>query len=351
MKRIALLISIVIGIVLTVGTVVSAQNTDELNGTQWQLVSIDGEAVVAGSTVTLNFDEENSAGGSGGCNSYGTSYTIEGNSISFSMIASTMMACLEEAVTEQEVAYLAALQGATRFEIVDNQLVITSSEGEMLVYEPILTLARSGWELETIAGEDALGVVTLVFGEGGTLSGTGGCNEFTTAYTVEQSLLSFEPVLSTKMACVDVEAGQQEIAYFAALETAQSYELTADQLTIVYGDGEELVFKPMLMLENSAWKLDVGGESEITLNFDDKGRAFGSGGCNEYSTSYTVEGDSLSFEAVERTERGCLGEGVMEQEQVFFAALESATGYALMDDTLTLTYAEGSTLLFSAVTP
>jgi heat shock protein HslJ len=351
MKRIALLISIMIGIVLMVGTVVSPQNMDELIGTQWQLVSINSEAVVEGSTVTLNFDKENSAGGSGGCNSYGTSYTIEGNSISFSMISSTMMACLEEDVMEQEVAYLAALQGATSFEIIDNQLVITSSEGETLVYEPMVTLAGSGWQLETIAGEDALGTVTLVFGEDDTVSGNSGCNMFNTTYSVEQSALSFEPFLSTKMACVDAELTQQEIAYFAALEAADSYELSADQLTIVYGDGETLVFKPMPMLENTSWMLEVSGETEITLNFDDKGRAFGSGGCNEYSTSYTVEGDSLTFETVERTERACLDEGVMSEEQAFFAALESATGYTLMDETLTLTYGEGDRLLFSAVTP
>lgn len=142
-----------------------------LAGTNWELVSFGpagAEAdVVAGSTVTLLFDTSGQAGGNGGCNSYGGAYEVAGSDISFGEIVSTLMACADDAVMDQEAQYLAALHTAESFELDGDRLTITydggksvlnfirhqegSSTGEggasLLLDELQMIDARRGWAL------------------------------------------------------------------------------------------------------------------------------------------------------------------------------------------------------------
>lgn len=54
--------------------------------------------------------------GSGGCNRFMGDYQTEGEQLSIGALASTFMAC-EEPVMNQEMKYLAALQGAQRYQV------------------------------------------------------------------------------------------------------------------------------------------------------------------------------------------------------------------------------------------
>jgi len=113
-----------------------------LENTHWSLVSFGSPGaerpLVEGSTITLMF-AGGQAGGFGGCNSYGSEYRIEGNSISFEQIVSTLVACAEETVTRQEQEYFQALGSASSYEISGNQLMITYDEG-LLVFEKALSV-------------------------------------------------------------------------------------------------------------------------------------------------------------------------------------------------------------------
>lgn len=108
-------------------TVPTAASTG-LENTRWQLVALGltgaETPVIANSTITLEFNAVGEVGGSGGCNSYGGTYTVANGRLVLSEIVSTLMACTDEAVTEQEMAYLAALQTAGRFAIMDGMLTL-----------------------------------------------------------------------------------------------------------------------------------------------------------------------------------------------------------------------------------
>jgi heat shock protein HslJ len=80
--------------------------------------------VAPGSSVTLQFEADGQVGGSGGCNSYGGQYEVQDNTISFSQIMSTLRACADESVNQQEQQYFQALQTAGRFEVAGDQLTI-----------------------------------------------------------------------------------------------------------------------------------------------------------------------------------------------------------------------------------
>ena len=112
-----------------------------LENSSWQLVSfgLSGAQtpVIADSTITLEFSGAGEVGGSGGCNNYGGAYTIEAGQLVLSEIVSTLMACTDQAVTEQEIAYLAALQTAGRFVITNGMLTIWyDDESSTLTFVP-----------------------------------------------------------------------------------------------------------------------------------------------------------------------------------------------------------------------
>lgn len=103
-----------------------------LENTSWQLIALgltgDQTPVIADSIITLEFDAADEVGGSGGCNSYGGAYTIADGRLVLSEIVSTLMACTDQAITEQEMAYLAALQTAGHFAITNGMLTIWYDE-------------------------------------------------------------------------------------------------------------------------------------------------------------------------------------------------------------------------------
>lgn len=62
--------------------------------------------------------------GNAGCNSIGGEYRIKSTKLNCSNLTSTLMACQDEAVMQQESAVLAGLNTAERFEIIGDRLVI-----------------------------------------------------------------------------------------------------------------------------------------------------------------------------------------------------------------------------------
>jgi heat shock protein HslJ len=114
--------------VLTVSSIKGPKDTHapkaafNLSGSEWHLEDIAGHAVDHGQ-ATLTFPEAGKIAGNGSCNRFFGSAEINGESIKFSALGSTRMACPEE-VMNQESKYLEALQAAERFEWKDPYLLI-----------------------------------------------------------------------------------------------------------------------------------------------------------------------------------------------------------------------------------
>ena len=107
----------------------------ELTGTEWNLVSNQGNSLVADSQITLIFEEEGQLGGSAGCNSYFGGYEQNGFVFSItSPLGSTLMAC-EEPLMNQETDYLTQLNKMEFIQMVDGRLLLVSSDGLYLEFE------------------------------------------------------------------------------------------------------------------------------------------------------------------------------------------------------------------------
>ena len=109
----------------------------DLVGPQWQLVSF-GPAgseipVVGESAVTLMLDEAGQLSGSGGCNSYSGAYELDNNTLSVDQVASTLMACADDTLMQQEIDYFAALQTGMSFEVNGDQLTLSSPDGQVVL--------------------------------------------------------------------------------------------------------------------------------------------------------------------------------------------------------------------------
>jgi heat shock protein HslJ len=104
-----------------------------LANTKWRLVEMGAPGAetpdLAQANVTLEFDDQGRAAGRSACNSYGGSVTVNGETIAFGEIASTMMACADPARMQLEQDYLAALNNADRFELGQDSLTIFYSGG------------------------------------------------------------------------------------------------------------------------------------------------------------------------------------------------------------------------------
>jgi len=112
----------------TIGTV-------DLEGETWVLTTINGDEPIQERRTTLEF-EAGQVFGTTGCNHYGGSYQIEGESIHFEGLFNTEMACLEpKGIMEQEQVYLDLIRASNRFEMVDSVLTIFTDTGQSLVFE------------------------------------------------------------------------------------------------------------------------------------------------------------------------------------------------------------------------
>lgn len=91
------------------------------DGTQMQ-------PVLSGTLVTTNFDAANNVSGSGGCNTYSSTYQVSGDTLAISPPLITGIACAPD-VNAQELAFFTALDSVTGFNIEAGQLYLLNSSG------------------------------------------------------------------------------------------------------------------------------------------------------------------------------------------------------------------------------
>jgi putative lipoprotein len=105
-----------------------------LRKTYWKLVRIGERSITPADQqqeAHLVFQEDGRVTGSGGCNRLSGGYTLDGNSLSFTGVASTRMACMRGMETES--SFLAALEHVQSWKISNGQLELVDEDGKMLL--------------------------------------------------------------------------------------------------------------------------------------------------------------------------------------------------------------------------
>lgn len=111
-----------------------------------------------------------------------------------------------------------------------------------------------------------------------------------------------------------------------------------------------------LSIEGPMWLLTDAGDgadasaADSTLTFQG-GTASGNSGCNSFTGSYTIDGDSLTFGNLASTAMACADPAVDELETVVLAGLGATKSYKMVGETLVLEDADANALLSYSVAP
>lgn len=103
-----------------------------LDGGEWRVFEIGGQGVVADSAPTLQFAAGRLSGTSG-CNRFMGGYVLgtDGGSLRAEQLASTMMAC-PEPLMQQEDRYLRLLGQVRRYRVDGGVLTLTGDDGQSI---------------------------------------------------------------------------------------------------------------------------------------------------------------------------------------------------------------------------
>lgn len=358
--------------VLTSIPVISAQVATpapevNLEGSTWRLISLgvpgDEALLEQDSEITLKFTADDTFEGHGGCNTYsGTAVTNADGAMTVSGIVSTKMACESDPITAQEIGYLTALGNAVQYRLAGDRLMIWTEDGRQMNFTATgaFALLNSQWQLTAMgmAGEPAEiaadTVITLEFPTAQEITGYGGCNGYSGIYRADDEIVGFSEIIATLMACEDSVVMDQELMYFELLPLMTQYEIGDGRLVLTSEDGlQQMQFVPSgaYALRRTRWQLSgytSGGESmtppegaPITLEFSTQNDVGGSGGCNSFGGTYTVEDDTINFGELASTLMACEDEDVMDQEAWFFETLATVERYNIVAGDLILHTVDG----------
>ena len=208
----------------------------QLAGTSWLVETMGGTAIVAGSEPQITFTSNGQVNGTTGCNRFFGGYTQSGGDVTFSGVGMTKMACLNDGIMAQEIAFTNILSGKTKATIDGlGNLVIKGEDGISFTARPLPTeediVEGSGaWTVEDInrAGIIDNTVLTLTFTENGRVTGSTGCNSLSGAFIATGTTITFSPLITTRRACVAPALNAQEARFTSALQGEMSWRITAD---------------------------------------------------------------------------------------------------------------------------
>ena len=236
---------------------------DDLVGTRWRLLSLDGSGPIEESTITIVFHDEHRASGDGGCRGYVAAYNADAGGIAFTWLAMTGELCVEPELMKQEGQYTTVLEGTTTFQLTAEQLDILTTRGEILTFEPLPEEANSSlegtiWALTGFIEDKPIekmpapllavstlladSEITLTLNDG-SASGSAGCNSYGAGYATDGASLTFGPTVVTEMACLEPEGlMKQEQQYLSFLGDVVTFSISGGQLWVDAGNGRALLF-------------------------------------------------------------------------------------------------------------
>ena len=177
---------------------------------------------------------------------------------------------------------------------------------------------------------------------------SGGCNGIGGQFTFSKNgRIQFSQGMSTMMACENMEV---ETQLKNALIATDNYTINGNTLSL-----NKARMAPLARFQavnpsvadnelNGTWEVDYisgtriafdglypGKRPVITFNLTDN-KATGNSSCNNFNTTFTIDGSNITFNDPMSTKMACPGEG----EAVFFKTLKTVTKYSISGNTLNL---------------
>ena len=130
MKRTTFTIAVMALAVLIAACGAGPAGGADLQDTRWVLVTLEGESPLPDRAPSAEFAEDQ-VSGSTGCNTYFSTYEVDGDELTIGTVAVTEMWCMEpEGVMDQEQAFLAALASVTSYRLAGERLELLDDTGQ-----------------------------------------------------------------------------------------------------------------------------------------------------------------------------------------------------------------------------
>ena len=372
-----------------------------IDGATWNLEIIDGQPPIDGTYATLSIDGPR-FGGFDGCNSFGgqhqsgTPVVRSDGTISAPEFAITAAGCPTDAVLDQANRYLEAMTQEARAQVVDDQLHVIDSFGDValvfarqtpLAGRPI-ELAGTSWRLVDRDGIYGERPTTLVFLSDRAAVGTTACRDYAMGYTANSGRIRipYQGMAGSAEPC-SRDATHREHLFIEDFGWANEYSthyvqgvLRSLRMVVRTSRGKTLTFEPLPQppgaISNGRWTFIRSLEprsgrsgmrwvepahaapgSDITAAFDGQTVA-GELGCHQYvyhaaggeaTTLVGPDGSMSMSEATLSTNNTCDGQsGFSPQQRHYLDLLATAERYHILDDRLVIRTNKSEALMFRA---
>ncbi|MGW0565936.1 META domain-containing protein [Streptomyces tauricus] len=240
---------------------VGTRQATGLTGKQWNVDSVtaDGKTQDAPAGAHVEFGKDGKVGGNYGCNHFGATAEIEGDTITIGDdTVKTEMACTADGAMSFESKLGEAISDSTiKAEVNDDKLTLTTEDGYTvkLTAEKQADLYGTKWNVTgTVKVDDkgdatggsavalaseAEGKVHLTFDEKGTVRGELGCNKVTAKATVGDGTITLGAPGTTRKMCSD-SLMDTERSLLKLFGGTVKYQLKGGKLTLTSENGAGL---------------------------------------------------------------------------------------------------------------
>ena len=366
-----------------------------VEGATWILESIDGQPPIAGTHLTLTFNEP-WFGGYDGCNDFGGRHEsgqpiIERDgTISLPPAARTLQGCVTPpGILDQADRYLDAMKQDAKARVVDGRLHIIDSSGQVaLVFareQPLVgqprDLVGTSWRLvddEATYGGDA---TTILFLNSWAATGTTVCRDYSIGYAASEGRIRipYKGMSGSSEPCSS-EVSRQEHEFTEDFGWADEYSINqadgSERLVVRTSRGKTLTFESLPQSANAIfdgqWRLirflesrsdgsgmqwpsdtDVGVSENITAAFAE---CSVEGSLGRSSCAYRAIGpdatplvadETISIAAALVVEDSCDdGVSISPKQQRYLDALPTAERYTVFAERLVIFTSDGGALVF-----
>lgn len=191
------------------------------------------------------------------------------------------------------------------------------------------------------------------------IAGTAGCNRATGTADFSNGTITTGPMATTMMACPG-ERGGSDAWLTGFFEANPAWALDGDTLRLRTADStvtllDRKVAQPDRPLTGTTWVVDSTisptavtssraiEESSPTLQIASDGSVTGSTGCNTFTGTAQISGDTVTFGPLATTRMACAAD-VAEVERAVLTALDGSTTATVDSDRLRLMNANGNGL-------
>lgn len=200
------------------------------------------------STITFGGDKGNvQVVGFSGANNFSGTANINGDSISFSPFATTMMAGSPEGERIEKL-FLGFLADADKLELAGDTMKISTPSGNTVSLQRFV-LANTEWKLlalnignavESISLDD---VPSISFDAAGNVNGFTSVNRLMGKYKADlaKGEVTFKEIGTTKMAAATAEHGKIEQEFITLLEKTATFDFSGNTLTLRSANGDSVL--------------------------------------------------------------------------------------------------------------